>query len=421
MLLWSGQTVSEVGSAVTPFALPFLAVTALHASNFEVGMLTALGSLAFLIVAPPVGVIVDRVARHRLMMWCDVLRAMTIATVPLAWYLRHLTLLQLYAVTFISGVLTVFFDVAYQSYLPVLLDKEPLIDANAKLGTTSSAAVTLGPTVAGALVAAFGAAFALIADAVSFAVSVVSLFLIRTPEQKPVRPEGPQPMFRRQMGEGLRFVVGHRNLRAIVACTGTMNLFNSMALAMEMPFLIRVLHLSAGRAGLLLALGLSGGIAAGLVSGRLAGAIGSARLIWMAPLVLGIPSFLVPLSQPGWGVLLYAFGWFSFNFSAIVYNTAQVTYRQRICPPELLGRMNAAVRWIVWGTLPLGALLGGTVATGAGLRASLWIGVAGASLGGLFVFFSPLRRMRDLDSETTVSPHVGSWAVPDPHEIETGA
>jgi len=113
--------------------------------------------------------------------------------------------------------------------------------------------------------------------------------------------------------------------------------------------------------------------------------------------VLGIPSLLAPLSQPGWRVLLYGLGWFSFNLMAIVYNIAQITYRQRVCPTELLGRMNAAVRWVVWGTLPLGALLGGSLATGVGLRATLWIGVAGAGLGGLFVFFSPLRRLRDLE------------------------
>ena len=399
MLLWTGQTISEVGSVITPFALPFLAVTALNASNFQVGLLTALGSLAFLLVALPAGVVVDRVARHRLMMWCDVLRAAVVATVPVAWYLDTLTLTHLCAVALVTGSLTVFFDVAYQSYVPVLVDKEALIDANGKLGTTSSAAATIGPTVAGVLVATIGGARALAADAVSFLVSAVSLFLIRTPEPKPTRPDGPRPAFRKEMGEGLGFVVRHPVLRRIVACTGTVNLFAHMALAMEMPFLIRELGLSPGKAGLLLALGTVGGVLGGLLAGRLARRVGSARIIWLAPLVLGLPSYLAPLAYPGWRVVLYGIGWFAFTFGAVVYNTAQVTYRQQICPPELLGRMNAAVRWIVWGTIPLGALLGGAFATWFGLRPTLWIGLVGASLGGLWVYFSPLRRLRDVTPE----------------------
>ncbi|MFD4375311.1 MFS transporter [Streptomyces sp. NPDC058486] len=397
MLLWSGQTISEVGSMITPFALPFLAVTALDASNFQVGLLTALGSLAFLLVALPAGVVVDRVARHRLMMWCDVLRAAVVATVPVAWYLDTLTLTHLCVVALVTGSLTVFFDVAYQSYLPVLVDKDRLIDANGKLGTTSSAAATLGPTAAGLLVATIGGARALVADAVSFLASALSLFLIRTPEPKPVRPDGPRPAFRKEMGEGLGFVVRHPVLRRIVACTGTVNLFAHMALAMEMPFLVRELGLSPGRAGLLLALGPVGGVLGGLLASRIARAVGSARIIWLAPLALGLPSYLAPLAYPGWRVVLYGIGWFTFTFGAVVYNTAQVTYRQQICPPELFGRMNAAVRWIVWGTIPLGALLGGAFATWFGLRPTLWIGLVGASLGGLWVYFSPLRHLRDVE------------------------
>ncbi|MFF0433778.1 MFS transporter [Streptomyces sp. NPDC004327] len=403
MLLWTGQTISELGSMITPFALPFLAVTALNASNFQVGLLTALGSLAFLLVALPAGVVVDRVARHRLMMWCDVLRAAVVATVPVAWYLDTLTLAHLCVVALVTGSLTVFFDVAYQSYVPVLVDKESLIDANGKLGTTGAAAATLGPTAAGVLVAAFGGARALAADAVSFLVSAVSLFLIRTPEPKPARPDGPRPPFRKQMGEGLGFVLRHPVLRRIVACTGTVNLFSHMASAMEMPFLVRELGLSAGQAGLLLALGPAGGVLGGLLASRLARAVGSARIIWLAPLILGLPSLLAPLAYPGWRVVLYGFGWFAFTFGAIVYNTAQVTYRQQICPPELLGRMNAAVRWIVWGTIPLGALVGGALATWVGLRTTLWIGLVGAGLGGLWVLFSPLRRLRDVEPGTAAA------------------
>jgi MFS family permease len=184
------------------------------------------------------------------------------------------------------------------------------------------------------------------------------------------------------------------------------NLFAYMALAMEMPFLVRELGLSPSQAGVLLSLGLVGGVVGGLLAGRLARTIGSARIIWLAPLALGLPSCLAPLAYPGWRVGLYGLGWFAFTFGAVVYNTAQVSYRQQICPPELLGRMNAAVRWIVWGTIPLGAFLGGVLATWFGLRFTLWIGIAGASLGGLWVFFSPLRGMRDVEPVPSPPPPV---------------
>ena len=201
---------------------------------------------------------VDRVARHRLMMWCDVLRALVVGSVPLAWLLGLLTLPQLYVVVLATGVLTVFFDVAYQSYLPVLLDERSLVDGNGKLGITGSAAGMLGSTIAGGLVAAVGAAQAVLVNAFSYVVSAVSLLLIRTPEPKPEPPRGPRPTFRGQIGEGLRFVLTHPILNRIVACTGTVNLFVTMVLSMEMPFLVRVLHLAPETAGLLLALGASG-------------------------------------------------------------------------------------------------------------------------------------------------------------------
>jgi Arabinose efflux permease len=341
---------------------------------------------------------VDRVARHRLMMWCDVLRALVVGSVPLAWLLGLLTLPQLHAVVLATGVLTVFSDVACQSYLPVLLDERSLVDGNGKLGITGSAAGMLGSTIAGGLVAAVGAAQAVLVNAFSYVVSAVSLLLIRTPEPKPAPPPGPRPALRRQIGEGLRFVLTHPILKKIVACTGTVNLFVTMVLSMEMPFLVRVLHLAPETAGLLLALGASGGVLGGLLAGRLSRAIGSARIIWVAPLLFGLPGLCVPLAGPGWRVLLYAVGWFSFNFTAVVYNTAQLSYGQTICPPELLGGMNAAVRWIVWGTIPLGALIAGGLATWLGLRATLWIGVTGTCLAGFLVFFSPLRHMRDIET-----------------------
>jgi predicted MFS family arabinose efflux permease len=235
------------------------------------------------------------------------------------------------------------------------------------------------------------------ADAISYAVSVVSLLAIRAPEEPAGKTQGTR--LRAEVTEGLSFVLRHPILRKIAACTGTANLFSGMAAALEIIFLIRVLHVRPADTGLLVAVASLGGVAGGILSGRLARRIGSARIIWFSMLVLGLPQLLVPLAEPGWRVAAFAVGMAAFSFSAVVYNVAQVSYRQAICPPELLGRMNAAIRWVVWGTIPLGGLLGGAFGAVFGVRATMCIGFAGCWAAGWWVFFSPLRGMRDIPQE----------------------
>jgi Transmembrane secretion effector len=329
MLLWGGQTVSEMGSAVTQLALPLTAVVLLRASTFEVGLLTS---------------------------------------------------------------------VSYQSYLPVLLRAEHLMDGNGKLGATQSFAQFAGPGLGGGLVAAAGAAGAMTADAVSCVVSVASLLAIRIREQPAETPVAARRNLRAEIAEGLKFVVGHPILRKIVACTGTSNLFSAMAAAVEIVYLVRVLHVRPAFTGVLFAISAVGGVAGGIAAGRLARRIGSARIIWFSILVFGLPQILPALAEPGWLVVLFPIGYAAMFFSAVVYNVAQVSYRQTVCPPQLMGRMNAAARWIVWGTMPLGGVIGGALGATMGIRPTLWIGFAGSWVADFWVYFSPLRRMRDIPS-----------------------
>jgi len=368
----------------------------LRASTFQVGLLTSAATAAFALIALPAGALVDRWAKRRLMIWCDVARMLIIGSVPLAAAFRLLTLGQLYAVAVTAGVCTVFFDVAYQSYLPVVVAREHLVDGNGKLGATQSFAQVTGPGLGGGLVGLVGAAGAMAADAVSYAVSVASLLAIGGRAEAP-QPAGDRAGLRAEITEGLSFVLGHPILRKIVACTGTANLFGSMGVALEIVFLVRVLRVRPADTGLLIAVASLGGVAGGLLAGRLSGRIGSARIIWYSMLVLSFPQLLVPLAEPGWRVAAFAVGMAFFSFGAVVYNVAQVSYRQAICPPRLLGRMNAAVRWVVWGTIPLGGLLGGVLGTLAGVRATLWIAFAGSWAAGWWVFFSPLRGVRALE------------------------
>ncbi|WP_335974905.1 MULTISPECIES: MFS transporter [Streptomycetaceae] len=395
MLLWGGQTVSVMGSAVTQVALPLVAVVVLKASTFQVGLLTAATTAAFALIALPAGALVDRGSKRSIMVACDLLRLLLIGSLPLAAALDGLTMAQLYLVALAAGVCTVFFDVSYQSYLPSLVRTDQLMDANSKLGTTGAFSQMAGPSLGGGLVAAFGAAGALTADAISYLVSVGSLFAIGKGEEPP-RPRRTDQTLRRQIAEGLRFIVTDKILRRIVACTGTGNLFSSMNTALMMVFLVRVLHVRPGFVGLIMAGGSIGGIVGGTFAGRLAKRIGSARIIWVSVLVFAAPQVVAAAAWRGWGVLLVPVGWGAGYFAMMVYNIAQLSYRQSVTPPDLMGRMNAAVRWVVWGTMPIGGILGGLLGTAIGVRPSLWVSVIGVWASGWLVFFSPLRRMRDI-------------------------
>jgi MFS family permease len=205
-LLWGGETVSELGSQVSLLAIPLLAVRTLHATTFQVGLLTAASTAAFLIVGLPAGVWVDRIRRHWVMIAADLGRVLALGSIPVAFALNALTMVQLIVVVLVTGILTVFFDVAYQSYLPSLVGREHLVEGNAKLTGSAQVASVAGPSIAGGMVQAIGSSYAVVVDSLSFLVSALAVAGIRTPEPKPVVPEGGHPSLRHDMAEGLRFV-----------------------------------------------------------------------------------------------------------------------------------------------------------------------------------------------------------------------
>jgi predicted MFS family arabinose efflux permease len=396
--LWFGQSVSEFGSQITTLALPLAAVLVLHASTFQVGLLTTASMAAFLLIGLPSGVWVDRMRRRTVMVVSDVVRAIALASVPLAYGLGVLTLGQLYAVAFITGIATVFFDVAYMSYTPGLVGREFVVEANAKLQATVSVAQVAGPSASGFLIGLLTAPVAFVADAASFVVSVVSLLAIREREPAPER-SGPRSL-RREMAEGLVFVVKQPILRMIAGCTSTWNLFNTAMFAISVVFLVRLVHLDASSIGLLTSVGAIGGVIGALSCGVLRRWIGSARLIWLSAVVTAPFELLVPATAPGWRVSFFAIGLFASSFGAVVYNVHQASFRQVLCPDRLLGRMNATIRFIVWGTIPLGGLLGGALGAWLGVRNALWVGAIGVTLAPIWVLASPLIRMRDTEAVT---------------------
>jgi MFS family permease len=393
-LLWGGESVSELGSQVSLLAIPLLAVRTLHATAFEMGLLTAASTAAFLIVGLPAGVWVDRVRRRRLMIGADLGRVLALGSIPVAAAVGGLTLAQLFVVTLVSGVLTVFFDVAYQSYLPALVGREHLVEGNAKLTGSAEVAAVAGPGVAGALVQAVGSSAAVAVDSVTFFVSAVAVGAIRSPEPKPTVPEGGHAGLMEGIAQGLRFVFGNALLRAIAATTATSNLFSGVAAAVEIVFLVRQVHASPGVIGLLFALGGVGGVAGAFSAGPIARRVGGARATIIG-IAGSVGALLIPLTMPGAGLLYFGAGLLMVSFSATVYNVNQVSFRQRLCPDRLLGRMNATMRFVVWGVLPIGALIGGIMGAVFGLRTTLWIGALGQAVAGIWLLASPMRRLRD--------------------------
>jgi predicted MFS family arabinose efflux permease len=294
--------------------------------------------------------------------------------------------------------------VSYTSYLPSLIDAEQLVDGNGKLATTQSVAQVAGPGLGALLVGLVGPARAVAGDAASFAIGAVSLFLIRGREQPAARAIREQrPRLGPQLREGLAYVLREPILRKSPAWSGTANFFVIMVETLGPVFLARTVHLRPVAVSVLLALGGLGGVAAGVVSKPLSARIGSARLCWLSMTLFTLPGLLIPLARPGWWVVLFAAGWMSWTFGATLCGIALISYQQSACPADMRGRVSAVLRWISWGTLPLGGLVAGTLGSVLGVHVMLWVAVIGGCLSGLWLYMSPLRGMRDLPAAGLVS------------------
>ncbi|MFF3665877.1 MFS transporter [Microtetraspora malaysiensis] len=394
--LWVGESLSQIGSQVTMVAVPLLAVGYLNASTFEVAVLTGLETLGFVLIGLPAGVWCDRLRRRPLLISTDLMRTAAIGSIPLAAAFGLLTLVHVYIAVFVIGVCTVFFDVAYQSYLPSLVGRDHLVEGNAKLEVSRTVAQVTGPAVAGGLVQALTAPIALVVDALSFAWSAAWLMRIRAEEPAPIRHENAG--LRRDLAEGVSFVWRHPILRAIALSGATSVLFATAQAAIFVVFLVRTVGLSAGTIGLLFSLSGIGAVAGALMATRMARWIGQARSLLVFTFVAALAGLLVPMTNPGAGLALFVVGSTASSFCIVVFNIIQVSFRQQLCPDHLLGRMNATMRFILWGTMPLASVLGGALATAAGLRGAVWITALAGLLGPLWLLFSPLRKMRDLPS-----------------------
>ncbi len=393
--LFFADTISQIGTQVTMLALPLVAVLALQATPLEMGLLATCETAAFAVLTLPAGAWVDRMRRRSVLIAGDLGRALVLGSVPVAWWAGVLTMAQLYVVALVAGTLTVFFDVAYQSYLPHLVGKEHLVEGNSKLEVVRNVTQIGGPAAAGFAVQVLTAPVAVIADAISYLGSALFVGLIRKREDKPVR--GPEANLVREIVEGLRFVFGNRLLRSIAACTGSSNLCSAITFSMAILFFVRVLGLSPGTIGVIFSIGAVGGLLGAFLASPVVRWLGQGPTIWISAVVFGVSGLLFPLAQRGWLLYLAVFGFVMAGIAVVVYNVTQVSFRQGLTPDRLLGRMNATMRFLVWGTMPLGGLIGGILGSSPlGIRGTLWVGAIGGMLTFLPVFFSPLRTMREL-------------------------
>ncbi len=394
--LWLGESVSLVGDQFSGLAIPYAAAVLLSATAFQMGVLSALANLPFLILSLAAGVWADRYRRRRLMILSDLSRALLLLSVPIAYALQSLSIYLLFFVTFTVGIFTVIFDITYQAYLPSLVDRDQLTDANGKLQASAGTASAVGPTAAGGLISLVAAPFAILIDSLSFFWSAANLSLIRRKED-PVPSRDRKPILA-EIREGVSVVFHDRRLYSIAGCTATANLSGGMFVAVVVLYGVQVLKMPAWQLGLMFGLGSVGSVSAALVASRLGALFNVGRLIVVSAAIFSLSGVLVIFATPPYGAYFLTGSVFVGGFGAVVYNVNQVSYRQALVPLRLQGRLNATMRFIVTGIIPIGSLIGGEVGQVFGLYPAL---VASALVGlasFLWVFFSPVRGVKSIPS-----------------------
>lgn len=400
--LWLGQSVSLLGSQVTSLALPLTAVLILRASALQMGILGAVQFAPFLFLSLFAGVWIDRLPRRPILIWADVGRLMLLGSIPLAFVFHFLSIEYLYVIGLLIGVLTVFFEVASQAYLPNLLQTEQLIEGNTKLEVSRSLAQIGGPGLAGLLVQLVAPPLAIVVDALSFGFSAFSLTFITEPQvvTKKSASKSHSSIFQ-EIKVGLSQLLGNVYTRALIFCGTTRSFFSSMMVAVLTLFMVQQLELEPFVIGVVAVVGGAGTLLGASFAAKAAHKFGLGKaLVWGAILV-GIGNLLTPLALGPKliAVAILMVSTFIAAAAAPFYGVNQISLRQAITPLELQGRVNASVRFMAWGALAIGSLAGGFLGQLIGLRLTLAVGAFGTLFSSLWIFFSPVRRLRDQPSQ----------------------
>lgn len=393
--LWAGQAISEIGSRISRTAVPLTAVLMLGASELQMGLLNGASAASVLVFGLLAGAWADRLRRRPILIAADLGRAAVLGSIPLAALLGRLTIGHLYVAAAAAGVLTVLFDVAYQAYLPALVERENILEGNSKLALSGTIAEIAGPGLAGVLVQWITAPMAILFDAISFLWSAASVWLIRKPEPPP-EPRR-EPHLGREILEGLRATWSDPLLRALAGRSVISAFFLGFPGSLYILFVTRELGVKPALLGAIIAAGGVGCLAGAATTERLVRRFGLGRTLIGAAALTGVSGLLVPLahgSVAACSAFLIAaqLG----DVAWPVYSINETSLRQAITPDHLLGRVNSAMHLLFWGVLPAGALAGGALAQIAGMRTTLWLGAAGVLLSALCLVFSPVRRVERL-------------------------
>jgi MFS family permease len=385
-----------------------VAAVALKVSPFEFGLLATVEFLPVVILSLPAGVWVDRLRRRPILIWGDIGRAVSLLSIPAAFALNVLTIWQLYVVVFVNGCFSVFFDVAYQSYLPSIVARDQLVDGNAKLELTRGASQRLGPGLAGVLIAVLTAPFAILLDAMSYGVSAAFVSWIRQPEPTPDPHDeatGPRPSIRSEVAIGLRYVAGQRVLRALALTVALGYLFSTIAESILILFLVTERQFSPALIGLAFTLGSIGVVSGALVASRLTKAAGVGPVIVLSAVGEGLSWLPVAIAPDSLLFVGLTTTIVALSFFGMTWNVNAMSLRQAITPAGMRGRMNATMRFVSWGTIPVGYAIGGFLGGVIGLHSTIWVGALGAIVTFVPVALSPIwriRRMPDVaDAEAT--------------------
>jgi MFS family permease len=398
--LWVGQTISALGSHITGGGLPLLAVITLQASPFQMGLLGAIGSVSILLFSLVAGIWVDRLRRRPILILTDLLRALLLFTIPLAAFMGKLGITQIYIVTALVGVLNVLFNTAYRAYLPSLVERENLVEGNSKLALSDSATEIVGPGLTGLLVQTITAPIAILFDALSFLVSVVSLSWIRKPEPPPA-PSSERESMLTEAREGVRAVMSQPVLRALTATATTRSFFGSFFMVLYALYSIRVLQISPAAMGITIGVGGVSSLLGALLAEGIVRKLGLGRTLIGVSIVDLLFNFLIPIAAffpPPYGLWVLIAAQFG-DIMGTTYFINEMTLRQAITPGRLLGRVNATTELMTAGIAPLGALVGGFLGGMLGIQNTLFVAAIGIGLSVLWLVFSPIRHLQNFPSE----------------------
>jgi MFS family permease len=400
--LWLANAVRGAGADIAEFALPVTAVELLHATAFAVSAIFIASRAGFLLVGLPSGVWVDRWRKNRVLVGSDAVCAVAFATVPVAYAFGVLGVAQLAAVALVVSITEAFFTTAHSSVLPYLMDKREIADANARLQASDNTISAIAPGVAGAVVQAVAAPLLYGFAALCQVVSVLALGRVRTQEPTRDRQAG-QRGFLRELRQGASFLVRQPLLRLMLVQAALINLGAGLMLSLLPLLVIRQLGLPTWFYGLISSLSAVAGLTAALLCPRLRRKFGEIRMMLVFTALAPVAVVAAPLAGvadtryvSGALVMLSAL---SIGFVVVGRAVSTAGLRARTTPNEYLGRVSAANNWITQGATPLGALIGGVVASYQSLNTALFLAVAAMTVPVISMLLSPVRSMRTLPAE----------------------